>query len=417
MLVHLIRTKGVSDELYFGCYEFLNHFVGPYNFELSDKPRELTIKDEIRIVKPEDPSYHKKELLKKIDLSPSMEMLEQERKSWRDLFRINNKYRKSKDVIVKRRDESFESMVSESRNDYKFMPELNSEPAAEELSDFYFPESTEPYIVILLTEHANHQNWFVGYDPNLRGNYFIHTDGWDHFTSGDPRYPICYHIASTLLKHAMFDNPQEMGNYMHYESKGCIMDFCQNKTEVMLKLRTADVCPDCQIIIREKHIPHMQLRYTFEMMEDIRRQLLFKERYDLLRQPTPLMVKGRSQKIVLPEMGMLQISLSPTERAVYLLFLNHPEGIRLAEMGDYKAELRGILNKVSPSDSRETIEGQLENLCEYNSNSLSEKMSRIKRKFDEKLGAAMSEHYYIKGPNGGIKKIDLDRNLLKFEDN
>ena len=55
MLVHLIRTKGVSDELYFGCYEFLNHFVGPYNFELSDKPREITIKDEIRIVKPEDP--------------------------------------------------------------------------------------------------------------------------------------------------------------------------------------------------------------------------------------------------------------------------------------------------------------------------------------------------------------------------
>jgi hypothetical protein len=161
----------------------------------------------------------------------------------------------------------------------------------------------------------------------------------------------------------------------------------------------------------------MQLRYTFEMMEDIRRQLLFKERYDLLRQPTPLLVKGRSQKIVLPDMGMLQINLSPTERAVYLLFLNHPEGIRLAEMGDYKAELRGILNQVSPSDSRETVEGQLENLCEYNSNSLSEKMSRIKRKFDDKLGAAMAEHYYIKGPNGGIKKIHLDRTFLRQETN
>jgi hypothetical protein len=296
-------------------------------------------------------------------------------------------------------------------------PMFGSTQFVEELSNDYFSENTEPYIVILLTEHANHENWFVGYDPNLKGNYFIHTDGWDHFTSGDPRYPICYHIVSTLLKHSMFDNPQEMGNYMHYESKGCMMDFCQNKSEVMLKLRTADVCPDCQDLIRKKSIPHMQLRYTFDVMEDIRRQLLFKDRYDLLRQATPMLIKGRAQKIVLPEMGMLQINLSPTERAVYLLFLNHPEGIRLAEMGDYKAELRGILNKVSPSDSRETIEGQLENLCEYNSNSLSEKMSRIKRKFDEKLGAAMSEHYYIKGPNGGIKKIDLDRNLLKFEDN
>jgi hypothetical protein len=409
MIVHLIRTAGVSDELYFGCHEFLNQFVGPYSFVLSDKPREITIKDEIRIVKPEDPRYDIKEKIRHSQYMPPAESKIQERKSWRDLFRINNKYRKSTD--------DFELSQPPSMHSNDYFPMLDSEEKIiSEAQVEYLPREA-PYIVILLTEHANHENWFVGYDPNLKGNYFIHVDGWEHFTSGDPRYPICYHIASTLLKHAMFDNPQEMGNYMHYESKGCMMDFCQNKSEVMLKLRTADVCPDCQDLIRKKSIPHMQLRYTFDVMEDIRRQLLFKDRYDLLRQATPMLIKGRAHKIVLPEMGMLQINLSPTERAVYLLFLNHPEGIRLAEMGDYKAELRGILNKVSPSDSRETIEGQLENLCEYNSNSLSEKMSRIKRKFDDKLGSAMAEHYYIKGPNGGIKKIDLDRNLLKSEDN
>ena len=409
MLVHLIRTKGVSDELYFGCYEFLNQFVGPYSFELSDKTREITIKDEIRIVKPDDPRYDIKEKIRYSQYMPPAESKIQERKSWRDLFRINNKYRKSTDDFDSQRN------VLSDDNQYHSSFESDEALVAEDRLDYIRTEA--PYIVILLTEHANHENWFVGYDPNLKGNYFIHTDGWDHFTSGDPRYPVCYHIASTLLKHAMFDNPEEMGNYMHYQSKGCMMDFCQNKSEVMLKLRTADVCPECQNLIRAKKITHMQLRYTFDVMEDIRRQLLFKDRYDLLRQATPMLVKGRSQKIVLPEMGMLQIGLSPTERAVYLLFLNHPEGIRLAEMGEYKGELRGILNKVSPSDSRETIEGQLENLCEYNSNSLSEKMSRIKRKFDEKLGAAMSEHYYIKGPNGGLKKIDLDRNYLQYEDN
>jgi hypothetical protein len=409
MIVHLIRTAGVSDELYFGCHEFLNQFVGPYSFVLSDKPREITIKDEIRFVKPEDPRYDIKEKIRYSQYMPSAESKIQERKSWRDLFRINNKYRKSTD--------DFELSQPPSMHSNDYFPMLDSEEKViSEAQVEYLPREA-PYIVILLTEHANHENWFVGYDPNLKGNYFIHVDGWEHFTSGDPRYPICYHIASTLLKHAMFDNPQEMGNYMHYESKGCMMDFCQNKSEVMLKLRTADVCPECQNLIRAKQITHMQLRYTFDVMEDIRRQLLFKDRYDLLRQATPMLIKGRAQKIVLPEMGMLQINLSPTERAVYLLFLNHPEGIRLAEMGDYKEELRGILNKVSPSDSRETIEGQLENLCEYNSNSLSEKMSRIKRKFDDKLGSAMAEHYYIKGPNGGIKKIDLDRNYLRREDN
>ena len=111
-------------------------------------------------------------------------------------------------------------------------------------------------------------------------------------------------------------------------------------------------------------------------------------------------------------MGMLQVNLTPTERAVYLLFLNHPEGIRLAEMGDYKVELKSILKKISPSDSQETVESQLENLCEYNSDSLSERMSRIKKKFEDKLGTSMAEHYYIKGPNGGIKKIHIDRSLV-----
>ena len=97
MLVHLIRTKGVSDELYFGCYEFLNQFVGPYSFELSDKPREITIKDEIRFVKPEDPRYDTKEKIQYSQYMPPAESKIQERKSWRDLFRINNKYRKSTD--------------------------------------------------------------------------------------------------------------------------------------------------------------------------------------------------------------------------------------------------------------------------------------------------------------------------------
>ncbi len=417
MIVHLIRTAGVSDELYFGCYEFLNQLVGPYSFVLSDQPREITIKDEIKIVEPEDPRYKIKELFNYTRPIEMPAMKRQERKSWSDIFGINNKYRESNNKKESHQQDSSTYQLLEERESDYICSSVDAPPTLDGLSDNNISPDVEPYIVILLTEHDNYENWFVGYDPNLKGNYFIHTEGWGHFTSVDPRYPICYHIASTLLKHAMFDNPQEMGNYMHYQSKGCMMDFCKDKSEVMLKLRTADVCRDCQKLIFNKKIPHLQLRYTFDIMESIRRQLLYKDRYELLKQASPMHVKGRLQKIYLPEMGMLQINLTPTERAIYLLFLNHPEGIRLAEMGDYKAELKSILKKISPSDSQETVESQLENLCEYNSNSLSERMSRIKRKFDDKLGAAMAEHYYIKGPNGGIKKIDLDRNLLKFQDN
>ena len=95
MIVHLIRTAGVSDELYFGCYEFLNQLVGPYSFVLSDQPREITIKDEIKIVEPEDPRYKIKELFNYTRPIEMPAMKRQERKSWSDIFGINNKYRES----------------------------------------------------------------------------------------------------------------------------------------------------------------------------------------------------------------------------------------------------------------------------------------------------------------------------------
>ena len=307
--------------LFRSCYEFLNQLVGPYSFVLSDKPREITIKDEIKIVEPEDPRYRTKELFNYPPQLNRPTMKRQERKSWEDIFGINNKYRESNDKKESYQQDSSAYQLLEEREPDYMQSSVDTPPTLENLSDNIILPEIEPYIVILLTEHANYENWFVGYDPNQKGNYFIHTEGWDHFTSVDPRYPICYHIASTLLKHSMFDNPQEMGNYMHYQSKGCMMDFCRDKSEVMLKLRTADVCRDCQKLIFDKKIPHLQLRYTFDMMESIRRQLLYKDRYELLRQASPMHVKGRLQKIYLPEMGMLQVNLTPTERAVYLLFL------------------------------------------------------------------------------------------------
>ena len=112
------------------------------------------------------------------------------------------------------------------------------------------------------------------------------------------------------------------------------------------------------------------------------------------------------------DMGMLQVNLSPLERAVYLLFLAHPGGIRMSEVANYRNELKGNIQRMSRSDDPQVIDQGLDELCSPLSNSLSEKMSKIRRKFVDLLGPEMAEAYIIKGPNGGHKKIALDRGLV-----
>jgi hypothetical protein len=49
--------------------------------------------------------------------------------------------------------------------------------------------------------------------------------------------------------------------------------------------------------------------------------------------------------------------------------------------------------------------------------SASQKISRIKRVFEDGIGPDLAKHYYIKGESGQKKKIDLDPNYFKIINN
>ncbi|MBK7967345.1 MAG: hypothetical protein IPK10_20085 [Bacteroidetes bacterium] len=81
----------------------------------------------------------------------------------------------------------------------------------------------------------------------------------------------------------MFKSNEEMAENYHPTSIGCLMDFCRDKREVSLKMRTADICLDCQKIIQEKNISFQRIKFTLETMDAIREQHLFRERFSLLK--------------------------------------------------------------------------------------------------------------------------------------
>ena len=110
-----------------------------------------------------------------------------------------------------------------------------------------------------------------------------------------------------------------------------------------------------------------------------------------------------------------EVHMEPLVKAVYLLFLKHPEGIVFKDLPDYRMELADIYNKVRPWGLNERALRSIEDVTNPLLNSINEKCARIRKVFATILDSSMAEHYYIKGTRGKAKCIDLPRELVVWE--
>lgn len=116
-------------------------------------------------------------------------------------------------------------------------------------------------------------------------------------------------------------------------------------------------------------------------------------------------------RILLPDFD-LEVEMEPMNKAVYLLFLRHPEGIAFKDMIDHRQELREIYlairrRKGDTMVDMRRVERSLDALCNPLSNSLNEKCSRIKATFMKLLQPDIASHYYIDGSAGMPRRISL----------
>ena len=73
-----------------------------------------------------------------------------------------------------------------------------------------------------------------------------------------------------------------------------------------------------------------------------------------------------------------EVELQPVHKAVYLLFLAHPEGIEFKRLGDYRDELtRYYMATAKLLDKEKIVEG-VDHLVNPLDNAINEKCSRIK---------------------------------------
>ncbi len=384
MNVHLLRSPELNKETYLNVLYLLQQFNGPIRFiACEDDVIEFDNETEIRTwndKKEFERSYNLREMKKP---SPKFSLFEipeikfpykEKKKTWDQLFLECDKYRNSKSI-----------------------PQ----------DDF----------VVLLTDVGNDINWFGGVSESMK-NYFVQTSNWGHFFgySIDIRFPIAYEVIIWVMRFYMFSDRESIWEGVHKKAIGCIMDFCEDKSQIILKMRTADVCESCMNNIMERDIPTLYSRQFFEIIEGIRRSMTFRGRSELLQQPSRLEIRGYLNKIFFTDLGGLELRLNPKEKAIYLLFLNHPDGIQISHLTDYEKELTTLYSSLTNQTEPEVITRAVKTLVNPLENDINVVLSRINRKIKDAVGDLLSDYYCILGERGEKKKIRLDREMIVRKD-
>jgi len=127
------------------------------------------------------------------------------------------------------------------------------------------------------------------------------------------------------------------------------------------------------------------------------------------------LVITKKHEIILPDYNNMVIKMEPLVKAIFFLFLKHPEGIVFKYLTDYREELVGIYNKLRPLGINSRSLQSIEDVTNPCLNSINEKCARIRAAFNDKFDTHLAKNYFVTGKRGEAKKIALPRDLVIWE--
>lgn len=131
---------------------------------------------------------------------------------------------------------------------------------------------------------------------------------------------------------------------------------------------------------------------------------------------SPIVVTAK-RKIFLPAFGNMEVKMEPLPKAVYLLFLRHPEGIIFKDLPDYRDELAELYRSISNRSDKVAIEKSVDELVDSTKNSINEKCARIREAFLKKMSDEVALNYYVDGEWCKPKSVAIAKKdgMVRFE--
>ncbi len=155
--------------------------------------------------------------------------------------------------------------------------------------------------------------------------------------------------------------------------------------------------------------------------------LLEKLRIEAARARLSRLLITKDYRFLLIDYDNREVVMNPVHKAVYLLFLKHPEGIEFKKLCDYRDELQGYYMATAKLMDKQTISESVDMLVDPLNNSINEKCSRIKSVFLSMMDIYTANFYivsshtqkHVEGSNKiwyeRLKVITLPRNMVVWE--
>lgn len=136
-------------------------------------------------------------------------------------------------------------------------------------------------------------------------------------------------------------------------------------------------------------------------------------RIEAAKQNLSRLLITKDLRLFLVDYGNKEVVLNPVHKAVYLFFLNHPEGVEFKQLRDYRDELLQYYMATSHIVDKQTVIDSIEMLIDPLNNSINEKCSRIKSTFLSMMDQYTADYYIISSHTkkhiAGISKTWYER--------
>ena len=120
-------------------------------------------------------------------------------------------------------------------------------------------------------------------------------------------------------------------------------------------------------------------------------------------------------KIYLKDYANKEIKMSALPKTLFILYLNHPDGISYNDLDKHRVEIEKIYSKITNYSEVEIIQDNINRVLDLSDNSIHVNISRIKSAFTKVIDDSIAKYYYVSGERNEAKKILLNRGLVVSE--
>ncbi|WP_163710276.1 hypothetical protein [Mangrovibacterium lignilyticum] len=255
--------------------------------------------------------------------------------------------------------------------------------------------------LIVITSIQNCEEWFSAFNKK---DVFVHGVEWDLISNVDAKFGIAHQCVENIFQSLIkldIDNYETEPN-IHMKSIGCINDFCDEKSEILIKLKSADICDSCYNRALKEGVSDNVIAHILEITEHIRKEFITSKRIRRKHQSDVIRIDSDGNVII----GERQVDMTELPKTLYIFFLKNPDGISRIDLCRRVEEVKQIY-KVLKRDKfdSESISESITRMCcsktkegikiEKFQSTLDKNKSMVKSALKTELGEILSSLYAI----------------------